>query len=141
MDIIQKELNNYLERKRERFARFYFLSNDELLEILSRTKDPSAVQPYLKKVFENIDQIDIQPDKKFLAMYSGEGERVNFTKPIDPVNKNVEDWMNEVEEMMKRSVRQALHNCVLDYPVVNEQYKVSPNAKKNRVEWVKSHPG
>lgn len=38
-------------------------------------------------------------------MYSGEGERVNFTKYIDPVNKNVEDWMNEVEEMMKKSVR------------------------------------
>lgn len=108
MEIIQKELNNYLEKKREKFARFYFLSNDDLLEILSQTKEPTAVQPHLKKVFENIDMIEFDAGKKIHAMFSAEKERVGFVKALDPNKKNVEDWMGEVEDMMRMSVRAAL---------------------------------
>lgn len=52
--------------------------------------------------------LEIDETKKFWGMYSGEGEKVNFVHSIDPINKNVEDWMGEVEEMMRKSIRQAL---------------------------------
>lgn len=54
----------------------------------------------MKKVFEAMADLEFKDDDTIIAMYSGEGERVDFTKKIDPKERNVEYWMGDVEKMM-----------------------------------------
>ena len=102
LDQVQKGLNDYLETKRGVFARFYFLSDDDLLSILSESKDVLRVQPHLKKCFEAIDKVTFQDDLTISAMISPEGETVAFVEIVDPNGKNVEAWMLESRSMMRR---------------------------------------
>lgn len=59
LEVIQRTLEVYMESKRHVFPRFYFISNWELLEILGNSKNPDSIQPHLKKLFNNINNIKI----------------------------------------------------------------------------------
>jgi hypothetical protein len=48
---VQKALGEYLERERNSFPRFYFVGDEDLLEILGNSKDLVRVQKHFKKMF------------------------------------------------------------------------------------------
>ena len=41
--------------------------------------------------------LEFRDDDTIHAMFSGEGEKINFIKKIDPKEKQVEYWMGDVE--------------------------------------------
>ncbi|XP_044766447.1 dynein axonemal heavy chain 6 [Coccinella septempunctata] len=156
LEQIMKCLESYLETKRVAFPRFYFLSNDELLDILAQTRNPHAVQPHLRKCFDAIAKLefgvkeeDIPVTKSklklsasanlkksksgmvlttdIMAMLSPEGERVPLTKGLK-ARGNVEDWLGKVEEAMVTSLRRIMKAALGDYQV------------RQRTDWVTRHP-
>ena len=115
LEKIQKSLDQYLETKRQAFPRFYFISNDDLLEILGQARDPMAVQPHLKKCFEAIKSMKMEPPGKdgrrtyeAMGMNSPDGEYAAFTPAGVVIDGAVEAWLLAVEDVMRSSLKKTL---------------------------------
>lgn len=127
LDQIMKCLEAYLESKRVVFPRMYFLSNDELLEILAQTRNPHAVQPHLRKCFDAINSLEFaafapgsveeqsgQISNEIIAMISPEGEKVSLGKGLR-ARGNVEEWLGKVEEAMFVNLKKILKSSMTDW--------------------------
>ena len=113
LDNIQKKLEDYLENKRSAFPRFYFLSNDELLEILANSQNLDVIQQHLKTCFDNLVKLEFA-DIDIIAMFSNEGEKINFLKGLK-ARGQVEQWLETVQAGMKDTLYRLMKTGLSDY--------------------------
>jgi len=130
LEQIMLYLEAYLESKRVIFPRFYFLSNDELIEIIAQARNTRAVQPHMNKCFDAIWRIQFKnddkegnpltPDKEdssptnIIAMISPEKEIVKFSTQVKAAG-NVEFWLTKVEKEMVNTLRMFMFAAIEDY--------------------------
>ncbi|XP_063992490.1 dynein axonemal heavy chain 2 [Diachasmimorpha longicaudata] len=114
LESIEHALERYLETKRHAFPRFYFISNEDLLEILANSKHPDLIQPHIKKLFDNIKYLKLSKPVtgRYLAegMLSTESEYVEFLEPVI-LEGQVECWLCQVETRMRDCLRHVLRHC------------------------------
>jgi dynein heavy chain len=114
----QKSLEGYLEQKRNKFPRFYFVSNPGLLIILSQGSDPLSMNDHYEKVFDAISYVDHnKKDKTIIEKLHGDGgnghEIVVFSSPVKAVG-NIEDWLCELLRKMQLTMKDLARSCAGD---------------------------
>ncbi|EAY18876.1 Dynein heavy chain family protein [Trichomonas vaginalis G3] len=123
-----KSINDNLDSKRINFMRFYFLSNNQLASIISRSKEPTCIVEILPQIFDGIRNVEIVPDNhipcvKSLINASGEVFEVRSIK----FRSNIDSWLKNIEETSKRNLK--------------SEVKVSMQQRNEMTheDWIKSH--
>lgn len=123
---IQKALGDYLERERSNFPRFYFVGDEDLLEIIGNCRDINRLQKHFKKMFSGlvrwwffiapslgIARLDVDVSiMQVNGMVSREGESVAFKRPFSIKDVRINEWLAMVECEMKSTLANLLMEAV-----------------------------
>lgn len=113
---IQKALGEYLERERASFPRFYFVGDEDLLEIIGNTKNVPRLQKHFKKMFAGVHSIILNEECTIvLGVASKEGEEVVFRSPVSiEANPKINDWLTLVEREIRNTLAYLLAQSVAE---------------------------
>lgn len=64
LKVCEKALNEFLDSKRRAFPRFYFVSVNDLLDILSNGNSPAKINRHMSKIFQAIEKLTLVEDPK-----------------------------------------------------------------------------
>jgi dynein heavy chain len=109
IDLCEKALNEYLEQKKKIFPRFYFVSNQALLDILSNGNNPEKVNEYISDCFDGMKNMKFveegaRPYRTAQGMFAKDGEYVPFLSPFTCMNA-VENYLCDLEKKMQDTLK------------------------------------
>jgi len=111
LTMCEKALNEFMDGKRRAFPRFYFMSAQDLLDVLSNGNSPGKVVPQFPKFFIAIDNYTLEfpdgpssrPVATGMAACVGK-EYVPFPEPL-PLLGKVEVYLDKCIEWFRKALR------------------------------------
>lgn len=136
---IQKALGEYLERERASFPRFYFVGDEDLLEIIGNSKTIVRIMKHLKKMFAGISTMLLdEEDTKISGIASREGEEILFRTPILLKDyPKINDWLSKLEAEMRNNLAYLLCDAVEE---LQSFYGTESFTAEAFLAWIEKYP-
>ena len=134
---IQKALGEYLERERSSFPRFYFVGDEDLLEIIGNSKNVPRLQKHFKKMFAGVYSILLAEENTIVTgIASKEGEEVAFKNPVSiAANPKINDWLTLVEKEIRVTLASSLSQSVQEC----NQFRSGNIDRQQYLSWVEKY--
>lgn len=136
LERIQKKLYDFLEKQRQYFARFYFIGDEDLLEIIGNSKEITKIQRHFNKMFAGLNSLISINGDEITHMCSREGEEVKFESKIriseDPI---IYVWLAKIESQMRITLASLLEKAVVEISSIDYIGNVDAFVK-----WIESYP-
>lgn len=134
---IQKALGEYLERERSSFPRFYFVGDEDLLEIIGNTKNVPRLQKHFKKMFAGVHSILLNDDNTIVTgVSSKEGEQVIFKNAISIAqNPKINDWLTLIEKEIRFTLASLLNQSVVE----SHQFRSGDLDNQKYLSWAENY--
>lgn len=127
MEVISNQMVDLLETLCDQFPRLWFLSDREVIQLLSLRPTPFTLQRFVRRCFSGIRRLEV--DREPLSYVEGGGaasqsyrqlnvlgffgslqEHVAFTSPLEP-NCNALVWLEAFEKQLKLTMVHRIQQC------------------------------
>ncbi|KAF2121658.1 dynein heavy chain [Lophiotrema nucula] len=126
---IQKALGEYLERERVSFPRFYFVGDEDLLEIIGNSNDTLRIAKHLRKMFAGISGLVNDENGTIIGFTSKEGEEVMLRKEVSLVKTpRINEWLGALELNMKTTLAELTIEAFQEFEELMAPDAMDPDA-------------
>lgn len=116
---IKSALIGYLDKQRQKFPRFYFMGNDDLLELIGNPLDILVINKHIKKLYAGIMMVTYDERTMLItSVISSEGEVVELSNPVSLAqNCELLSWLCSLDISLKNALMNQV-NCL--YKLIKE---------------------